>query len=272
MALFRAWQLYSTCTEEQKNILRKKRFSGTMSISEWITVLQRVSDIDEHINSSVLFLVLTMCISPLLALFLGAYVHNSLFVPFTVLMLLAFVVHHFVSKVDIHDNLTRFIIPLLYRLQSDVKPHTELTMHLDVRGSAIKEKCTESRGDTERLERESTYIDHWNSGEVELHNQLILKWNIEDTVYESLEMTDGEPTYAYENNRMYTLRLCSNTALTPSAPTSLDSAIELDVECTNHSTQITVKKEEQTLDRVEVIAHIEEFTELLDIAYTTARM
>ena len=188
MSAFEAFGAYSSLDAGQKEMVDRKTIDETHTIDEWITLLTSLSTFDEHADALRKLLGWTMVIAVILG-FAGAIVSQSLIVAVVALVVLiaAIVYYRRFKKLDLPNNLRKFVLPLLRLLREDMESTAPLALKCDLRGGQLEEKKTGAAtslpaGYGVVSATQTLYTDPWISGATTLADGSKLDWEIVDHI------------------------------------------------------------------------------------------
>lgn len=263
-----ALRAYLKLTPEQKTFLSNKTYEASMPASEWLALIENISRFDHHLDA---FRGLCGWIGFLLMLGGGVQVFfTGQLNPYLLLIGGGFLFVYFIVRLaDIHNNLRRFVLPMLRILQMDLHDETPINMKLDLRGNKFYTKLEDTiEGD--RREDE-IYIDPWLSASTRLQDGTSLQWSITEKFrYRTQRNYRGKVKVKFKRKRRYEVQLGFSQAQYRVVDSRLKAFRHSSYQSKRKkgSKRDRVRLRQQTVDTDEVsYADIHEFTELLYTAY-----
>lgn len=191
-----AYRIYRKLTEEEKEILEKRKVSGKYTIREWNRRLSHIALMDRYADKARQGLVLIMVFSAFPLFFIIIMMLNGLTFAFFLGFLLALLfgtalwLHLKFKKLDVGNQLRFFVIPSLKLLSSKVrKSHkVELDINLSLptdeqykSGEEVDDRPTNKRY---RKITTTFFRLPWLTAKIPLADGALLIWENEDIVRE----------------------------------------------------------------------------------------
>lgn len=195
MNLIKAAFIRRTMTPAQRAFLDEKQIEATMTPEEWAALLGPVASYDRQITP---LLRLTRKAWPFLlfSIFLSGCFTIGIDFPaglivvtaaLIVLLVVDLVAMRILGRINVSDNVGRFVLPMLAVLRQDLAPGTPVEMRLDIRG-AVEEKKVEPPGyllaSGWRNDEYTCYDDPWIDGMARLADGTILRWRVVSQIAE----------------------------------------------------------------------------------------
>jgi hypothetical protein len=217
--LFTARSLLSGLNSGQKEFLSRKTVKGSATASEWLRRMDELVRLDRVIGSAVNWSVLLLMIGILLGVVGGVAQFWWMLGIGAVMALFGFAFLITFSGKDLHDNLRRFVVPVIGLLNEDMGEKTPLALDLNLLGRCVKSKRTGVRSwPKSELPRgvtgctDSVYADPWLNLNTKLVDGTRLGFSITEHLLErkkSKRSASGKykQKFKYKNKQTVTLRL-----------------------------------------------------------------
>lgn len=175
-----AWNLHRSITPQQRAFLREKKINLRIKRSEWIGFLGPIARLDRASDKLRTSLVWVAIIGIPCAILFSSILSTPTSLLLLPIAIAALVAKIKLSKLDLPDRLQDFILPVLTLLQEETSASTEISLKLDLRGHAAKDKIVSVTGP--KKDSTTVYRDPWVRCELDLQDGSQLQWEIVDLV------------------------------------------------------------------------------------------
>lgn len=268
-----AWKTYRSLSPEQKEILARKQLELNRPVDELLALLKPIAACDRVANKAQTLFGCTFALF-LLFTFIGLLFFSFIgWGPLAFGALLLFLAGAFATgwflrwlkRIDVSDNLRKFVIPVLAIFREDIDPATPVHLRLDLTRPTLKTK-KQSEGVPYKHGAyykviDTMYVDPWMDAEAVLVDGTRLRWSLTDRIRER-QKTKRNPRGKIKSKTKY--RKVTDVEVQLALKSKTYSVTHADAEAAGNRSKVAVRRSVRTdsLDPVSPRALIDAVTEV----------